>query len=288
MIDGFEEHRLGVGESVYLVGVSGTGPPVLLLHGFPQTHHAWRLIAKELTAQRSVVVADLKGVGESRAPKGGPLGEGYSKRELAAELIDLMAQLGHERFAVVGHDRGARVAYRMALDHSDTVERLAVVNIVPTSDQFTRMAEAPSTDYYPWFLLAQPAPFPERLLEASADYFVRHVMQSWAAEPEAIDTEAVETYVRAFTSDTISAWCSDYRASFHTDREMDAGDLDVGRRIACPVIVHWGSEEGALATALATWRRWAAHAQGGPLPGGHFVPEEAPAELAASLRAFLG
>jgi haloacetate dehalogenase len=284
MIEAFDPTTLSAGGSTYALGVAGSGPPVLMLHGFPQTHHAWRLIAPELAAQHTVVVADLKGVGASRAPAGGPLGEGYSKRELARELIDLMAQLGHERFTVVGHDRGARVAYRMALDHPDAIERLAVINIVPTIDQFERMAQAPSSDYYPWFLLAQPAPFPERLLEASAGYFVRHVMQSWAAEPAAVDEEAVETYVRAFTAETISAWCSEYRAAFHTDREHDAA----GGRIACPVLAHWGAEESSLADALQTWRRWADDVQGGPLPGGHFVPEEAPAELAASLRAFLG
>jgi haloacetate dehalogenase len=286
-IDGFEYTSHAVGDSTYAVGVAGAGPPVLVLHGFPQIHYCWRAVGAALADEHAVVVCDLKGCGESSAPAGGPLGEGYSKREMAAELVQVMAELGHDRFAVVGHDRGARVAYRMALDHPDTVERLGVLNIIPTSDQFDHMAAVASTEYYPWFLLAQPPPFPERLLGASAEYFVRYTMESWPAAPGAIEPEAVDRYVRAFTPETISAWCSEYRAAFHVDREMDAGDRDVGRRIACPVLLHWGSEEGQLSSAPATWRAWAQHVEGGPLPSGHFIPEEAAPELAASLLRFL-
>jgi haloacetate dehalogenase len=234
------------------------------------------------------VVCDLKGCAGSRAPAGGPLGEGYSKRELAAELVQVMAAAGFERFSVVGHDRGGRVAYRMALDHPERVRRLAVLNIVPTVDQFERMSEGVSIDYYPWYLLAQPPPFAERLIGASADYFVRHTLESWAAKPDAIDAEAVDRYVRAFTPETISAWCSDYRAAFHFDRALDAEDRAAGRRIRCPVLVHWGGAEDAMSDGpLAVWRSWADDVQGGPLRSGHFLPEEAAGELGASLGRFL-
>jgi haloacetate dehalogenase len=164
-IAGFEYSAHVVGPTAYRPGVAGSGPPVLLFHGFPQTPFCWRLVAPALIEWNTVVVCDLKGCRESRSEPGGPLGEGYSKREMAAELAGLMARLGLVRFAVVGHDRGGRVAYRMALDHPAVVERLAVLNIVPV-DQFERIGDDLSLDYYPWFLLAQPAPFSERLVGA--------------------------------------------------------------------------------------------------------------------------
>jgi haloacetate dehalogenase len=167
-IKGFEYATVRAGRSKYRVGSAGDGPALLLLHGFPQSHYCWRKVAPALSGGQAVVVCDLKGCGGSRAPEGGPLGEGYSKREIAAELVDVMGALGFERFSVAGHDRGGRVAYRMALDHPDAVRRLAVLNIVPTLDQFERMAQHVSLDYYPWYFLAQPAPLPERLLAASA------------------------------------------------------------------------------------------------------------------------
>jgi haloacetate dehalogenase len=287
-IDGFDYKTIAVGPTSYRPGVAGSGPAVLLLHGFPQTHYCWHRVAPELFAQSTVVVCDLKGYGESRSAPGGPLGEGYSKREMAAELVELMARLGFDRFAVVGHDRGGRVAYRMALDHPGAVKRLGVLNIVPTVDQFERMAGDASIDYYPWFFLAQPPPFPERLVGASAEYFLRHTLDSFAATPAAIAPEAAERYRRAFTADVIAAICSDYRAAFHIDRPMDAEDREAGRRIRCPVLAHWGAEEGSLSDGpLIVWRQWADAVEGGPLPSGHFIAEEAPEELLASLRRFL-
>ena len=288
-IDEFEYTSVVVGPTTYRPGVAGTGPAVLLLHGFPQTHYCWHRVAPELTGRRTVVVCDLKGYGESRSAPGGLLGEGYSKREMAAELVRLMARLGFERFAVVGHDRGGRVAYRMALDHRDAVERLGVLNIVPTLDQFERMAVDAALEYYPWFFLAQPPPFAERLVTAGAEYFLRHTLTTWAATPDAITPEATERYLRAFTPEVIAACCADYRAAFHIDRPMDAEDREAGRKIRCPVLVHWGAEEGAMSSdgPLGVWRQWAVDVEGGPLRSGHFIPEEASEELVASLLSFL-
>jgi haloacetate dehalogenase len=199
-----------------------------------------------------------------------------------------MAALGHERFAVVGHDRGGRVAYRMALDRPDAVERLAVLNIVPTVEQFERMAPEAALDYWPWFLMAQPEPFAERLVGPNAEFVVRHILETWVAQPGAISPEAAERYVRAFTPEAIGGIAADFRAAFHLDRAMDAEDRERGATIRCPVLVHWGAAEGAMSAGpLAVWRRWAEHVEGGPLPSGHFIPEEAPDELAASLRRFL-
>jgi haloacetate dehalogenase len=287
-IPGFEYSALTVGPTRYRPGVAGTGPAVLLLHGFPQTHYCWHRVAPLLAERNTVVVCDLKGYGESRSGPGGPAGEGYSKREMAGELIELMERLGFDRFAVVGHDRGGRVAYRMALDHPRVVDCLAVLNIVPTVDQFERMSAEDLLDFYPWILLAQPAPFGERLVNASADYFLRHTLEAWAATPAAISAEATERYGRAFTPETVSAMCAEFRAAFHIDRPMDAEDRGHGRRIRCPVLVHWGAEEAAMSDGpLHVWRRWADSVEGGPIRSGHFIPEEAPRELAASLEAFL-
>ena len=287
-VDGFEYADVDAGPTSYRPGTAGSGPPVLLLHGYPQTHYCWHRVAPALAARNTVVLCDLKGYGESRSAPGGPLGEGYGKREMAAELVELMARLGHERFAVAGHDRGARVAYRMALDHPDAVERLAVLNVVPTVDQFERMAQDVSLDYYPWFLLAQPAELAEPLVGASAELLVRHTLESWCATPGASTAEAAARYVRAFTREAIAGICADYRAAFHIDRPLDAEDRAAGRTIRCPVLVHWGAEEGSMSDGpLAVWRRWAGDVRGGPLASGHFVPEEAADALVASLREFL-
>jgi haloacetate dehalogenase len=287
-IPGFGYTTVEAGPTAYRPGVAGSGPAVLLLHGFPQTHYCWHEVGPALADRVTVVVCDLKGYGESRSAPGGPLGEGYDKRTMAAELREVMARLGHERFSVVGHDRGGRVAYRMALDHPEAVERLAVLNIVPTVDQFERMAAEAALDYFPWYLLAQPAPFAERVVSASAEYVVRHLLASWVATPGAIAPEAADRYARAFTAEAISGICAEFRAAFHLDRPMDAADREAGTRIGCPVLVHWGAEEGSMSDGpLLVWRRWADAVEGGPLASGHFLPEEAAGALAASLRRFL-
>ncbi len=188
---------------------------MLLLHGFPQTHACWHRVAPRLASSFTVVAPDLRGYGASSAPPGGPAGEGYTKREMAAELVELMAELGHDRFAVVGHDRGARVAYRLALDHPARVTRVAVIDVVPTLEQFERMGGGPSLGYWPWFLLAQPAPFPERMIAADPGGLLTHVFATWPSTPAAIDDERRAAYLEALTPDTIAAMCADYRASFH-------------------------------------------------------------------------
>ena len=244
-------------------------------------------MAPALAAEHAVVAPDLRGYGATRAPAGGPHGEGYTKREMARELVELMSALGHERFAVVGHDRGARVAYRLALDHPERVTRAAVLNIVPTVEQFERMGAGPSLGYWPWFLLAQPAPFPERLLEADPTALLDHVFATWTADPASIPAAARDAYRRALDAPTIAAMCADYRASFHIDGRHDAEDRAAGRRIASPLLVVTGAEETQLADAPDIWRAWAHDVTAAEVPGGHFVPEEAPRELAAALAAFL-
>jgi haloacetate dehalogenase len=284
---GFEHAHRWVGEARYFVSQGGTGPPLLLLHGFPQTHACWHRIAPELAPAFRVIAPDLRGYGASEAPPGGPRGEGYTKREMATELVALMGQLGHERFPVVGHDRGARIAYRLALDHPDRVSKVAVLNVVPTIDQFERMATAPSLGYWPWFLLAQDAPFPEQLLVAAPDALLDHVFSSWAGDPGAIREEQRGAYGQAVTASSAAAMCADYRASFHLDREHEADDRAAGRRIECPVLVVTGQEETQLADAGEVWDRWTHQLTLASVPGGHFIPEEAPRELLLSLKQFL-
>jgi haloacetate dehalogenase len=287
-IEGFEYAQIAIGPTRYSPGVAGDGPPVLLLHGFPQTHYCWHRVAPSLAERNTVVVCDLKGYGASRSASGGPLGEGYGKREMAGELVELMVQLGFERFAVVGHDRGGRVAYRMALDRPDVAQRLCLLNILPTVEQFEQMAGEAAIDYWPFTFLAQPAPFAERLVGANAEYFLAHTLDSFAGTPDALSPQARERYRRAFTPETIATICAEYRAAFHIDRPMDAEDRDRGHTIACPVLVHWGAQEGAMSDGpLRIWRRWAHDVDGGPLPSGHFIAEEAPEELLASLQRFL-
>jgi haloacetate dehalogenase len=285
---GFGEVRHVVGDADYYVAAGGEGPPVLLLHGFPETHLCWRAVAPPLARDHAVVAPDLRGYGASRAPAGGAHGEGFSKREMADELVEVMSALGHERFAVVGHDRGARVAYRLALDHPERVTRVAIINAVPTVEQFERMGAGPSLGFWPWFLLAQPAPFPERLLEADPGGVLNHVFATWSGNPEAISAEAREAYRRALDRSTIAAICGDYRASFHVDRGHDAADRKAGRRIKAPLLVVLGAEETQLADAPNIWRAWADDVAVAELPGGHFLPEEAPDALVSVLIAFLG
>ena len=287
-LPGFTETRHPVGAADLHVATAGDGTALVLLHGFPETSFCWRRVAPRLAERHTVVAPDLPGYGASAAPAGGPRGEGFSKREMAAAIVDLMGVLGHESFAVVGHDRGARVAYRMALDHPDRITHVAVLNTVPTIDQFERFGDDPSLGYWPWFLLAQPAPFPERLLEADPDGVLEHVFATWTADPAAIDAEARAAYRKALDRSTIAAMCADYRASFHIDRLHDAEDREAGRRIGAPLLLVTGSEEAQLADAPGVWRRWAADVTAREVPGGHFIPEEAPAELAEALADFLG
>lgn len=286
-LTGFEEGRHRVGNASYYVAATGAGPPLLLLHGFPETHACWHRVAPALSASHRVVVPDIRGYGGSEAPAGGPRGEGYTKREMAADLVALMDRFGYEHFAVVGHDRGARVAYRLALDHPERVTRIGLLNVVPTIDQFERMGRGPSLGYWPWFLLAQPAPFPERTMLAAADAFLEHVFATWPSDPGAITPENRAAYRESLTPSTVAAMCADYRASYYLDREHEAADRAAHRRIRCPALFVSGAEETQLADAAAVWRRWAEDLTASRLPGGHFIPEEAPDELVELLLDFL-
>lgn len=282
MFDGFRLERPRVADARLRVRVGGDGAPLLLLHGHPQTHVMWHLVAPALARRRTLVAPDLPGYGESE-----PLGDEAvhaSKRAMASALVELMASLGHDRFDVAGHDRGARVAYRMALDHPARVGRLAVLDIVPTAEMWRRMdARLGMADWH-WFFLAQPAPTPERLLSADPEAFY------FRASRDRLHPDALADYLAACRRpETIHAMCQDYRAGATVDRELDEADARAGRRIAAPLHVLW-SAEGELAwwDPIEIWRGWAS----GPVSGrevaaGHYLAEEAPEVVTRELARFL-
>ena len=287
MFDGFEAITVETGEAAVHLRRGGAGPPVLLLHGFPQTHVMWHRVAPALARAFTVVAADLRGYGASGRPPTTPDHGPYSKRAMAGDLAAAMTRLGHGRFAVAGHDRGGRVAYRLALDHPDRVRGLAVLGLIPTGEAFRRADMRFALGFWPWSLLAQPAPLPERLLGADPAFVVGHLLDTWGDTPGAFPAEVRAEYARALTPDAIHAICEEFRAAATRDFEDDEADRG-RRRIACPVLALW-SKRGPVEAwydPLAVWRGWAGDVRGRALDCGHFLPEEAPDETAAELLAF--
>lgn len=261
----------------------GAGPPVLLLHGFPETRAAWHRVAPRLARRYSVIAADLPGYGES-------LASGGSKREMGRALLGFMRELGFARFALAGHDRGARVAYRMALDHPQAISHLAVLDIVPTLDMAQAMSFELAQEMTNWFLLSQPAPFPEDLIGAAPELYVNHVLDAWVGRADVISADARAQYVRQFASPAIrAAICDEYRAAARADLAHDRDDLAAGRRIECPVLALWSARDlaGRYFDPLAVWRRWARDVSGGALDCGHFLMEEAPDAVGHALETLL-
>ncbi len=288
MFDGFTIARVETAGAVINLRRGGKGPPLLLLHGYPETHAMWHKVAPALAERFAVVCPDLRGYGDSSKPPGGADHHGYSKRVMAADQIDVMEKVGFRRFQVVGHDRGARVVHRMCLDHPERVERAAVLDIIPTAEVFARTDKALATYYYHWFFLIQPFDLPERLIGGSADYFLERSLRSWGSKDGVFTEEAVAEYRRCFRDPaTIHAACEDYRAGASIDLEHDAADA--GKKVACPLLVLWGAHGvvGRLYDPVAIWREKAVDVQGQALPCGHFLPEEAPDETLAALGSFL-
>jgi haloacetate dehalogenase len=284
---GFEHRRIETsGASINLV-TGGSGPPLLLLHGYPQTHLMWRKLAPLLAAEFTVVVPDLRGYGDSSKPPAGPEHANYGKRALAQDQVETMAALGFERFAVAGHDRGARVAHRLARDHPARVERLALLDIVPTLYRFETIDQKAATSSFHWFFLIQGGGLPERLIGAEPEFFLRHMLGSWARDPSAFEPAVFAEYLRCFSNpETIRATCDEYRAGATIDLVHDRADR--GRRLSMPLLVLWGqrSAQGSGYDVLAVWREHAENVSGRAVNSGHFLPEEAPEETYRALREF--
>ncbi len=292
MFDDFTEHEVPTGRGTVFAQVGGSGSPLLLLHGYPQTHLMWHAAAPLLAERHTLVVADLPGYGASFRPDPTPDHAAHSKRALAVDLVEAMAGLGHERFAVAGHDRGGRVAYRMALDHPDRVTAAAVLDVVPTGEVWARADAAMALGYWHWAFLAQPAPLPERLIGADPDaFFDLHVRAlGLGRAPDRYAADLMATY-RSLLDDpgTVQAICEDYRAGAGVDREHDDGDRG-RRRIECPLLALW-SAPGALprfyGDVLDVWRPWAPRVTGQGVGGSHFLVEDRPEQVAELLSAFL-
>ena len=282
MFEGFASAMIETGEAIIRVRYAGSGPPLLLLHGHPQTHVMWHLVAPRLAESFTVVAADLRGYGESSKPPTTPDHEPYSKRAMARDQIAVMRQLGFAAFSVAGHDRGGRVAYRMALDNPERVRKLAVLDIVPTGEHFRRAEMDFALGYWHWFFLAQPAPFPERMIGCAPDTFYLR------GDRSIFHPEALAAYLRAVHDPaTIHAMCEDYRAGATFDFALDEAERGT-RRITCPLLVLWGGR-GALPNwydVLAVWRDWAEDVQGRALDCGHYLAEEAPDETANAFVSF--
>ena len=289
MFEGFETREIPSGETAIHVRIGGAGPALLLLHGYPQTHVMWHRVAPVLAERHTVVCADLRGYGDSGKPASDPEHLVYSKRASAGDMVAVMAALGFGRFTLAGHDRGGRVAHRLALDHPDRLEALAVLDIVPTRTVFRATDQALATAYYHWFFLIQPHDLPERLIGADPVYYLRRKLRAWAGL-DRFAPEALAEYERCFSDpETIHASCEDYRAAASIDLAHDEADLE--QRIQCPLLALWGGR-GVMERhfdVLATWREKAA----GPVSGraldcGHYLAEERPEETARELLDFFG
>ena len=264
----------------------GSGPPLLLIHGYPQTHVEWHKIASRLAQKFTVVMTDLRGYGDSSKPQDGENHVNYSKRAMALDQVEVMRSLGFNRFAVVGHDRGARVTWRLAVEHPEAVTKAAVLDIVPSP--YSRVTRDFATQYFHWFFLIQPAPFPETLIGNSAEYYLRSRFQRQGVAANVFTAEALAEYLRCFKDPaTIHATCEDYRAGATIDLEHAAEDG--ARRVMCPLLVLWGERGtvGRLEPAMDIWQEKAVNVTGRSLPAGHFLPEEVPEETLSELLAFL-
>ncbi len=288
LFSGFDLRSMPITADVDIsFAIGGSGPPLLMLHGHPQSHAIWHRVAPELSRRFTLVMADLRGYGDSSKPVGGSDHVNYSKRVMANDMLSLMDALGFDRFDVLAHDRGARVAHRLAADHPRAVRRLAVLDVAPTLAMYEQTTDTFARAYWHWFFLIQPAPLPERLIEADPDAYVLDMMGRRSGGVVPFHPPALAEYRRCLAiPGTAHGLCEDYRASAGIDLDHDLADRQAGRTLEMPMLALWG-EEGVVHqcfSPLDEWRRVAKDVRGGPLPCGHYIAEEAPAEL---LRAVL-
>ncbi len=283
---GFAQRRIATSGAEITLVTGGSGPPLLLLHGYPQTHVMWRKIAPRLAEEFTLVIPDLRGYGDSSKPPAGPDFAAYSKRALAQDQVETMRALGFERFRVAGHDRGARVTHRLLRDHPERIERAALLDIVPTLYRFETIDQKAATGSFHWFFLIQPAPFPERMIGSECAFFLQKML-GLSGTPGAHEPEAYAEYLRCFSNpETIRATCDEYRAGATIDLEHDRADR--GRKLQMPLLILWGqrSGQGSGYDMLAVWREHALNVTGQPIASGHFIPEEKPDDDHRALREF--
>jgi len=288
MFEGFERHDVETDEARIASFIGGSGPPLLLLHGYPQTHVAWHRLVPVLARHYTVIATDLRGYGDSRGPQQVDAAA-YSKRTMARDQLAVMKHFGFNRFGFIGHDRGARVGYRLALDHPGTVLAFVSLTVIPTSEMWARANKAFALGAYHWALFAQPYDLPERLLSADPDFFLEWTLRKMAKDRGSLSEEAVAAYTDAFRRpDVRHAMMQDYRAGATIDHEHDLADRAAGRTLDCAVLVLW--EEGRFTqkeTPLDIWRGWAGHVEGLAIPGGHLQAEEQPDKVLEAIRPFL-
>jgi haloacetate dehalogenase len=285
MFEGFEPRQMTTSGTTINLVKGGDGPPLLVLHGYPQMHVMWHKIAPRLAQDFTVVAADLRGYGDSGKPAADPQHLNYSKRAMAQDMVEVMQQLGHESFLLVGHDRGARVSHRLTKDHPQRVKRLALLDIIPTRTMFQIVNKEMATNTFHWFFLIQPYDFPERLIGAAADYFIRSRFDR-VKDPQVFPPEAVAEYARCFTPEAIHGMCEDYRAGASIDLVHDEEDFN--KKVTCPLLVLWSATGyvGRTQDVLGVWRDYATDVRGQSLPCGHYLAEERPDETYAFLSSF--
>ena len=289
MLPNFTARRIAIGESELHVRTGGSGPPLLLLHGYPQTGAMWHQVAPKLAEHFALVIPDLPGYGQSKGPPCDAAFEAYSKRTTARTMADLMSRLGHERFRLAGHDRGGRVAFRLCLDHPERVVKFCALDIIPTLDAWDGLDADKALSGYHWQFLATPSPVPERMIGNDPDFYLEHLLQRWAGDFEALTEGSLADYREAFRRpEVIHATCNDYRAGASIDRIHDQASRDAGEKIACPVHVIWGSDYLGRRTGSPEpiWLHWAGHVTVTALNCGHFVAEELPVDCTRAMLTF--
>ncbi|HEV7473811.1 MAG TPA: alpha/beta hydrolase [Pyrinomonadaceae bacterium] len=286
MFDGFIRRQIETREATINLVHGGSGYPILLLHGYPQTHVCWHRVAPLLAERFTVVCSDLRGFGDSAKPPGDAEHLAYSKRVMAQDQVEVMQRLGFSEFAVVGHDRGARVAHRLALDHPEKITKLALLDIIPTSTAFANVDKEMATAAFNWFFSIQTDGLPERLIGAEPAFYLRWCLDHWAGTKGALAAEAVSEYERCFDAEAIRATCEEFRAAATIDLIHDQADQ--GRKLSCPTLLLWSSSSmWATYDIPAVWREYAEDVQGVALDCGHFLPEEDPQRTTAELVRFL-
>ena len=287
LFQGFSAEMIETSGTTIHVLRKGAGPPLLLLHGYPETHVTWHKVAPRLAEHFSVYVPDLRGYGDSGKPQDGERHENYSFRAMAQDQVDVMRHYGHERFLVAAHDRGARVAHRLCLDHPKSVKKVCLMDIAPTLTMYRGTNQEFATKYVWWFFLIQPAPLPEHLIGLDPGFYLGEIFRGLNKTPGAIAPDTMNEYVRGFSNvAAIHASCEDFRAAADIDLEMDKADDEAGKKIECPLHVLWGAKGtvGSLWDVLAAWReRCAASVTGKALDCGHFLAEESPQDVVTAL-----